>query len=244
MAELIKGSEFLIRPVEPKEIFTPEDFDDEQRQIRDTTRELVEKEILPQVAEIDSPNFALSVKLLAQCGDLGLLMTDAAEEDGGLDLSKTTSMLVAEEIAHTGAFSVSFTAHTGIGTLPLVYYGTKAQKDKYLHKLITGEWPAAYCLTEPGSGSDALDVATTATLEGDHYVLNGTKQFITNGGFAKLFTVFAKINKEHFSRGQHRPGRKKAWHQGEFDHAGDFGPGESAQGKPAGRGGQGALHCL
>ncbi len=198
MAELIKGSEFLIRPVEPKEIFTPEDFDDEQRQIRDTTRELVEKEILPQVAEIDSPNFALSVKLLAQCGDLGLLMTDAAEEDGGLDLSKTTSMLVAEEIAHTGAFSVSFTAHTGIGTLPLVYYGTKAQKDKYLHKLITGEWPAAYCLTEPGSGSDALDVATTATLEGDHYVLNGTKQFITNGGFAKLFTVFAKINKEHF----------------------------------------------
>ncbi len=128
-------------------------------------------------------------------------MMDAAEEDGGLELDKATSMLVGEKIATAGSFSVAYAAHSGIGTLPLIYYGTAAQKEKYLEKIISGEWCAAYCLTEPGSGSDALGAQASAVLseDGKHYLLNGTKQFITNGGFAKLFTVFAKIDKEHFT---------------------------------------------
>ena len=201
MSDLMKGSEYLVKAADAADVFTPEDFDEEQRQMRDTTKELVDNEILPKVDEIDSPNFALSQEILTQCGELGLLMTDAPEEYGGLALDKVTSMLIAEEIAHTGSFSVTFTAHTGIGTLPLIYYGTHDQKEKYLEKLITGEWPAAYCLTEPGSGSDAIGVDSTAVLSDDktHYVLNGTKQFITNGSFAKLFTVFVKIDKEHFT---------------------------------------------
>lgn len=199
MATYLKGSEFLIKSVEPEAIFTPEDFSDEHKQIAETTLDFVNNEVLPAVEEIDQQNFGKVKELMAQCGELGLLMTDAPEEYGGLDLDKVTSMVVAENIARTGAFSVAFTAHTGIGTLPLIYYGTDAQKQKYLEKLTTGEWIAAYCLTEPGSGSDALDVAATATLEGEHYVLNGTKQFITNGGIADLFTVFVKIDKEHFT---------------------------------------------
>jgi alkylation response protein AidB-like acyl-CoA dehydrogenase len=126
---------------------------------------------------------------------------DAPEEYGGLDLDKASSMLVAERISISGSFSVAYAAHTGIGTLPLIYYGTHEQKEKYLEKLITGEWCSAYCLTEPGSGSDALGAQASAVLseDGSHYILNGTKQYITNGGFAKLFTVFAKIDKEHFT---------------------------------------------
>ncbi|MDT8447990.1 MAG: acyl-CoA dehydrogenase family protein [bacterium] len=199
MADLIKGAEFLLREVLPEAVFTPEDFSDEHKQIAETTLDFVTKEVLPAVEEIDHQDFDKVKELMGQCGELGLLMTDAPEEYGGLDLDKVTSMIVAENIARTGAFSVSFTAHTGIGTLPLIYYGTPEQKTKYLEKLTTGEWIAAYCLTEPGSGSDALDVSSTATLEGDHYVLNGTKQFITNGGIAELFTIFVKIDKEHFT---------------------------------------------
>ncbi len=196
---VMKGSEFLVKEILPSEVFTPEDFSDEQKQIRDTTRDLVDNEILPQVEEIDSPNHQLVVEFLAKAGELGLLMMDPKEEDGGLGLDKSTVMLVAEEIAHTGSFSVAFAAHTGIGTLPLVYYGSQTLKDKYLEKIITGQWGAAFCLTEPNAGSDAMTVDTQATTEGDHYLLNGTKQFITNGGFAKLFTVFARLDKEHFT---------------------------------------------
>ena len=126
---------------------------------------------------------------------------DAPEEYGGLELDKASSMLVGEKISYAGSFSVAFSAHSGIGTLPLIYYGTAAQKEKYLGKIISGEWCAAYCLTEPGSGSDALGAQASAVLseDGKHYILNGTKQFITNGGFARLFTIFAKIDKEHFT---------------------------------------------
>lgn len=182
-------------------VFTPEDFSDEQRQMGETTEQFVQNEIWPHVEEIDLQNFDIVVKGLQQCGDLGLLMMDAPEEYGGLELDKASSMLVAEKISQGGSFSVAYTCHTGIGTLPLIYYGTPAQKEKYLEKLISGEWPAAYCLTEPGSGSDALGAQSTATLseDGKYYILNGTKQFITNGGFAELFTVFAKIDKEHFT---------------------------------------------
>jgi alkylation response protein AidB-like acyl-CoA dehydrogenase len=167
----------------------------------ETTAQFVANEILPHLDEIEKQNFDLVVEGMKKAGDLGLLMMDAPEEYGGLELDKASSMLVGEKISYAGSFSVAFSAHSGIGTLPLIYYGTPAQKEKYLGKIISGEWCAAYCLTEPGSGSDALGAQATAVLseDGKYYVLNGTKQFITNGGFAKLFTIFAKIDKEHFT---------------------------------------------
>ncbi|MDD2308675.1 MAG: acyl-CoA dehydrogenase family protein [Desulfuromonadaceae bacterium] len=200
-SKLFKGAEYLITAADKNDVFTPEDFSDEQRQIGDTTEQFVLNEVLPLREEIEHHNLPLSVELMKKCGDLGLLMIDAPEEYGGLELDKATSMLAAEKLAQAGSFSVTYSAHTGIGTLPLVYYGTKEQKEKYLGKIISGEWIAAYCLTEPGSGSDALGATATATLsaDGKHYILNGTKQFITNGGIANLYTVFAKIDKQHFT---------------------------------------------
>ena len=202
MAEKIfKGGEYLIADVACEDVFTPEDFSDEQRQFAETTEQFVENEIVPHIEEIDKQNFDLVVAGMQKCGELGLLMMDAPEEYGGLELDKASSMLVAEKVSLGGSFSVAYAAHTGIGTLPLIYYGTHEQKEKYLEKIISGEWCAAYCLTEPGSGSDALGAQASAVLseDGKHYILNGTKQYITNGGFAELFTVFAKIDKEHFT---------------------------------------------
>ncbi len=198
---ILKGGEYLVTDVACEEVFTPEEFTDEQKQIGETTEQFVTNEILPHLEEIDNQNFDLVVEGMSKCGELGLLMLDAPEEYGGLELDKATGMLVGEKIASSGSFSVAFACHTGIGTLPLVYYGTPAQKEQYLEKIISGEWIAAYCLTEPGSGSDALGASATATLseDGKHYLLNGTKQFITNGSFAQLYTVFAKIDKEHFT---------------------------------------------
>lgn len=200
-AKLFKGAEYLICTADSDDVFTPEDFTDEQRQIGDTTEQFVLNEVMPRREEIEHHDLPLTVELMKKCGELGLLMIDAPEEYGGLELDKATSMLAAEKLAQSGSFSVTYSAHTGIGTLPLVYYGTKEQKERYLEKIISGEWIAAYCLTEPGSGSDALGATATATLEADgkHYILNGTKQFITNGGIANLYTVFAKIDKQHFT---------------------------------------------
>ena len=200
-AKLFKGAEFLITAADKGDVFTPEDFSDEQRQIGDTTEQFVINEVLPHRDEIEHHNLSLTVDLMKKCGELGLLMIDAPEEYGGLELDKATSMLAAEKLSQAGSFSVTYSAHTGIGTLPLVYYGTKDQKERYLEKIISGEWIAAYCLTEPGSGSDALGASASATLsaDGKHYILNGTKQFITNGGIANLYTVFAKIDKQHFT---------------------------------------------
>jgi len=200
-AKIFKGAQYLISELSCADLFTPEDFTDEQRQIGDTTEQFVLNEVLPHREEIEHHNLPLTVELMKKCGELGLLMIDAPEEYGGLELDKATSMLAAEKLAQAGSFSVTYSAHTGIGTLPLVYYGTKQQKENYLNRIISGEWIAAYCLTEPGSGSDALGAAATATLtaDGKHYILNGTKQFITNGGIANLYTVFAKIDKQHFT---------------------------------------------
>lgn len=196
-----KGGDFLIAETACQDVFTPEDFSDEQRAFAETTEKFVTEEILPHHEEIENQDFSHVVTGMRKCGELGLLMMDAAEEDGGLELDKVSSMLVGEKISTSGSFSVAFAAHTGIGTLPLIYYGTAQQKEKYLEKIISGDWCAAYCLTEPGSGSDALSAQTSAILseDGSHYLLNGTKQYITNGGFAELFTVFAKIDKEHFT---------------------------------------------
>jgi len=199
--KLLKGGEYLIKNTNAEDVFTPEDFTDEQKQIAETTEQFVVNEIVPQMDEIESQNFDIIIEGMKKCGELGLLMIDAPEEYGGLELDKATSMLVAEKLAPGGSFLVAYAAHTGIGLLPLIYYGTKEQKDKYLEKLMTGEMLAAYCLTEPGSGSDALGAKTSAVLsdDGKYYLLNGTKQWITNAGFADLFTVFAKVDKEHFT---------------------------------------------
>src|SRR3990170_752177 len=199
--KILHGGGYLIEDASAADVFTPEDFSDEQLQLADTTEQFLRNEVLPHVEKLENHDFDLMVKLLRKFGELGLLMMDAPEEYGGLDLPKTTSMLAAEKASLYGGFSVAYTAHSGIGTLPLVYYGTREQKEKYLGKIITGEWLAAYCLTEPDSGSDALGAKATATLtpDGKHYLLNGTKQFITNGSFADLFTVFAKIDRVHFT---------------------------------------------
>ena len=198
---IMKGGEFLVAETDCREIFTPEDFSDEQRAIAETTEQFVQNEILPHLEEIEAQNFEHVIAGMRKCGELGLLMMDAPEEEGGLELDKATTMLVGEKISTSGSFSVAYAAHTGIGTLPLIYYGTPEQKEKYLEKLITGEWCAAYCLTEPGSGSDALGAQASAILseDGKHYILNGTKQYTTNGGFAELFTIFAKVDKQHFT---------------------------------------------
>jgi alkylation response protein AidB-like acyl-CoA dehydrogenase len=199
--QLKKGGEFLITESDCGEVFTPEDFTDEQKQIAETTCDFLEHEIMPKVDEIEEGRFDLVVEGMKKCGELGLLMIDGPEEYGGLELNKATSMLVAEKLAPSGSFSVVYTCHTGIGTLPLVYYGTAAQKEKYLAKLLNGEWIGAYCLTEPGSGSDALSARASAILseDGRHYILNGTKQFITNGAFSDLYTVFAQVDKTRFT---------------------------------------------
>jgi alkylation response protein AidB-like acyl-CoA dehydrogenase len=202
MAEtILKGGEYLIKEAACSDVFIPEEFTDEQKQIAETTEQFIQNEIVPHIDEIEKQNFDLVLEGMRKCGELGLLMMDSPEEYGGLELDKATSMLVGEKIACGGSFSVAYSAHSGIGTLPLIYYGTPAQKEKYLEKITSGEWCAAYCLTEPGSGSDALGAQATAVLspDGKHYILNGTKQFITNGGFAQLYTIFAKIDKQHFT---------------------------------------------
>lgn len=198
---ILKGGEYLIADLACEDIFTPEDFTDEQKQMGETTEQFIVNEIMPHIEEIDKQNFDIVVDGMQKCGELGLLMMDSPEEYGGLELDKASSMLVSEKVSMGGSFSVAYSAHTGIGTLPLIYYGTSEQKEKYLEKITSGEWIAAYCLTEPGSGSDALGAQASAVLseDGKHYILNGTKQYITNGGFAQLYTVFAKIDKEHFT---------------------------------------------
>lgn len=199
----IKGGEFLIAETRASEVFTPEDFSEEQRQLASTIEHFLAREVLPCGERIENHDFALVASLLKRAGELGFLMVDVPEEHGGLELDKATSALVAEKIFHSSysGFSGAFGMQTGLGTIPLIYYGTKAQKEKYLGRIITGELITAYCLTEPDAGSDALGAKTSAVLspDGRHYVLNGTKQFITNGGIAGLFTVFAKVDREHFT---------------------------------------------
>jgi alkylation response protein AidB-like acyl-CoA dehydrogenase len=198
-----KGGEFLIAESRASEVFTPEDFSDEQRQLADTIEHFLAREVIPYGERIENHDFVLVTSLLKRAGELGFLMVDVPEEYGGLELDKATSALVAEKIFHCSysGFSGAFGMQTGLGTIPLIYYGTKAQKEKYLGRIITGELITAYCLTEPDAGSDALGVKSSAVLAegGRKYILNGTKQFITNGGIAGLFTVFAKVNREHFT---------------------------------------------
>lgn len=192
----IKGGEFLIQETEASKIFIPEEFTEEQNMIAATCRDFLRTEVHPRLDEIDAAKSPeLMASLMDKAGELGLLGTAVPEEYGGFGMNFNTSMLVAESLGTGHSFSVAQSAHTGIGTLPIVYYGSEAQKEKYLPKLATGEWKAAYCLTEPDSGSDANSGKTKAILseDGKQYILNGQKMWITNGGFADLFIVFAKI---------------------------------------------------
>lgn len=198
---IIKGGGFLIEDVEINRVITPEDFTDEQKMIAQTTQEYVTNEVLPVVENLEHHEFDHSVRLLKAAGDLGLLAADVPEEYEGLGLDKISSALIAEKMSPAGGFSITHGAHVGIGSLPIVLFGNHEQKTKYLPKLASGALIAAYALTEPGSGSDALGAKTTAKLNeaGTHYVLNGEKQWITNAGFADVFVVYAKIDGDKFT---------------------------------------------
>ncbi len=197
----VKGGSFLIETSTPDQVFTPEDFSEEQRQIAVTADEFLRQEVLPRVEEFEHQAPGLSVQLLRQAGQLGLLAVIVPERYGGLEMDFVTGMLVAERLSGYASFSSTFGAHSGIGTLPIAFFGTEQQKQKYLPKLATAEWVGAYCLSEAHAGSDALAARTRADLDpsGSHYLLNGEKMWITNGGWADIFTVFAKVGGEKFT---------------------------------------------
>lgn len=197
----IKGAEWLIRESDSSASFIPEDFNEEQQMVKDMCTSFLDAEVLPLIDRIDKLEEGLMPSLVQKAGDQGLLGTSVPEDLGGLGKDFITSTLVNEALGGGFSFSVAVAAHTGIGTLPILYFGTAAQKEKYVTKLATGEWKGAYGLTEPGSGSDALGAKTTATLsaDGKYYLLNGQKCWITNGGFADIYTVFAKVDGDKFT---------------------------------------------
>ncbi len=196
-----KGAEWLIREGSAEETFIPEEYNEEQQMVKDMCSDFLETEVLPILERIDKLEEGLMPSLVQKAGDQGLLGTSIPEAYGGLGKDFITSTLVNEGLGGGFSFSVAVAAHTGIGTLPILYFGTDAQKQKYIPKLATGEWKGAYGLTEPNSGSDALGAKTTARLNeaGTHYLLNGQKVWITNGGFADIYTVFAKIDGNQFT---------------------------------------------
>jgi alkylation response protein AidB-like acyl-CoA dehydrogenase len=199
MSKSIKGGEFLIRETQSSEVFIPEEFSEEQKMMAQACQDFVDTEIAPIAQEIDSmKDPELVPKIFKKAGELGLLGITVPEKYGGLGMSFNTSMLMADIIGAAGSFSTTYGAHTGIGTLPILYYGTDEQKEKYLPKLATGEFVACYCLTEPDAGSDANSGKTKAVLssDGKHYNITGQKMWISNAGFADLFIVFAKIDND------------------------------------------------
>lgn len=203
MAEkrIYAGGEFLVTNTNPDDVFTPEDFTEEHKMIRDTAKEFIDKEVLPVMDQLEEKDHKLILELHAKAGELGLLGTDIPEEYDGLELDKISTTIVTEAMGKGGSYCVIHGAHTGIGCYPIVYFGNHEQKAKYLPKLATGEWVGAYCLTESGSGSDALNAKTKAVLseDGKHYILNGEKVFITNAGYSKTFVVYAKVDGTDFT---------------------------------------------
>lgn len=197
----IRGGQFLLKDEVNPDLFTPEDFTEEHRLIQKTAAEFVEQEVLPNNEAIERQDFDCVVMLLRKAGELGLLAHSVPEEYGGLGLDKITKCIVGEAVGASGAYGVAHSNHTCIATLPITYFGTPEQKRKYLPKLASGVYLGAYCLTEPSSGSDALNAKTTARLNeaGTHYLLNGTKQFITNAEFADTFIVYAKVDGDKFT---------------------------------------------
>ena len=199
--EIVKGGSFLIEESTPGSIFTPGDFNEEHRMIADTTRQFMDAEVLPRIGELENKDWKLARELVKQAADLGLVGASIPEEYGGLGLDQTSGALIAENIGRSASFATTLGAQSGIGLLPIVYFGTEAAKQKYLPKIAAGELITAYALTEAGSGSDAMAAKTAAKLsdDGKHYLLNGEKMFITNGGFADIFIVFAKVDGDKFS---------------------------------------------
>ncbi|MCD9020544.1 acyl-CoA dehydrogenase family protein [Cohnella silvisoli] len=195
------GGRFIVDDAEPEQIVTPEDFTEEQKMLAETVRAFVERDVKPRDADIEKLDYELTVRLMRKAGEIGLLGADVPEAYGGLGLDKTSTTLLSETLSPASSFALSVGAHTGIGTLPIVFFGTQEHKSRWLPQLASGELIAAYCLTEPGSGSDALGARTNAVLsdDGQHYILNGSKLYITNAGFADLFIVYAKVDGVHFS---------------------------------------------
>lgn len=197
----LKGGEFLIKDSQAEDIFIPEELTEEQRMIHETVRDFLHNEIFPNIEKIEKQEDNLAPRLLEKMAELGLLGTHMPEIYGGLELDTNTNTLIGDALGPAGAFTVSYAAHIGIGMLPILYFGTEEQKSKYLPRLINGELKAAYCLTEPGSGSDALAAKTRADLsaDGKNYLLTGQKMWISNAGFADIFIVFAKIDGDKFT---------------------------------------------
>ncbi|TAL63350.1 MAG: acyl-CoA dehydrogenase [Bacteroidetes bacterium] len=194
----LKGGEFLIKETNAQDIFIPEQWNEEQLMIAQSCTDFLAQEVWPNLDRIDAQEEGLTVKLLDKAAELGLLGLSVPEEFGGFEKDFVTGMLATEKLGSGYSFAVSISAHTGIGTLPILYYGNDAQKKKYIPNLVNGKWKACYCLTEPSAGSDANSGKTKAVLspDGKHYILNGQKMWITNGGFAEIFTVFAKIDND------------------------------------------------
>jgi len=199
--ELVKGGAFLIEERTTNEIFTPEDFTEEHRMIAETTRQFIDNEVMPRIDELEHHDWKLARNLVKKAADLGLIGANIPEEYGGLGLDQTSGALVGENIGRCASFATTLGAESGIGLLPIIYFGTEAAKQKYLPKIASGELITAYALTEAGSGSDAMAAKATARLsaDGTHYVLNGEKMFISNGGFADIFIVFAKVDGDKFT---------------------------------------------
>ena len=197
----VSGGSFLLESRRPDEVFTPEDFTEQHQLIGQTAEEFAVNEILPNAEKIEHKDFSISRELLKKAGELGLSGVEIPEAYGGLEMDKVTSAVIADHIAKYAGFATTWGAHSGIGLLPIVYFGTEEQKKQYLPRLATGEMVGAYALSESTSGSDAMNCRTRAELssDGKHYILNGEKMWITNAGFADLFTVFAKVNGEKFS---------------------------------------------
>src|SRR5213592_4986089 len=197
----ISGGSFLLEPRQPQEVFTPEDFNEQHRLIAQTAEDFAQNEIIPYIEKMEHKDFAVVRELLKKAGELGLSGVEIPEAYSGLEMDKVTAAVIADRIAKYAGFATTWGGHTGIGTLPIVYFGTEEQKQKYLPRLAAGEIVGAYALSEASSGSDAMNCRTRATLspDGKHYILNGEKMWITNAGFADLFTVFAKVDGEKFS---------------------------------------------
>jgi alkylation response protein AidB-like acyl-CoA dehydrogenase len=198
---VVNGGAFLIEDRTIAEVFTPEDFTEEHRMIAETTRQFIDNEVIPRIDELEQHDWKLARELVKKAADLGLIGANIPEEYGGLGLDQTSGALVGENIGRCASFATTLGAESGIGLLPIIYFGTEAAKEKYLPKIASGELITAYALTEAGSGSDAMAAKATARLseDGTHYVLNGEKMFITNGGFADIFIVFAKVDGDKFS---------------------------------------------
>ncbi|HEX8476312.1 MAG TPA: acyl-CoA dehydrogenase family protein [Pyrinomonadaceae bacterium] len=199
--KIVTGGSFLIEERTPEEVFTPEDFTEEHRMIAETTRQFIDTEVSPRIDELEKHDWKLLRELVQKAAELGLIGANVPEEYGGLGLDQTSGALVGENIGRSASFATTLGAQSGIGLLPILYYGTEAAKQKYLSRIASGELITAYALTEAGSGSDALAAKATARLseDGTHYVLNGEKMWITNGGFADVFIVFAKVDGDKFT---------------------------------------------